>query len=74
MPAVEPSLKPNNQSKFRNKQDEIDKIGNSQSPRNSQSQGDISATLDPSSFSTNSRMKKHDYASVAAFKLVKIPE
>ena len=74
MPAAQPSPKPNDGTKSRNKRDEIDKIGDSQSPGSSQGQVDISATPDPPSSSTNSRVKRRDYASVAASKPVKIPE
>ena len=72
--AIQPSLKPNDGIKSRNKQDEIDEIGDSQSPGNSQGQLDISATPDPPSSSMNPRVKRRDYVSAAASKPVKIPE
>ena len=72
--AIQPSLKPNDGIKFRNKKDEIDEIGDSQKPGNSQGQIDISATPDPPSSSMNSRVKRRDYASASGSKPVKIPE
>lgn len=51
---VQPSLKPSNKTKSHNKQDEIDKISNSQSLKSFQGQVDISATPNPSSFNINS--------------------
>ncbi|MCJ1348444.1 hypothetical protein MMC31_006676, partial [Peltigera leucophlebia] len=74
MPAAQASPKPNDGTKSRNKRDEIDEIGDSRSPGSSQGQVDISATPDPPSSSTNSRVKRRDYASVAVSKPVKIPE
>ena len=74
MLAIKSSPKPNDGIKSRNKYDEIDEIGDSQSPENSQGQVDISATPDPPSFNMNLRVKKKDYASAAASKQVKIPE
>ncbi len=72
--AIQSSLKPNDGIKFRNKQDNIDEIGDSQSPGNSQGQVDISATPDPSSSSMNPHVKRRDYASAVRSKPVKIPE
>ena len=73
MSAAQPSPKPNDGTKSSNKRDEIDEIGDSQSPGSSQGQVDRSATPDPPSSSTNSRAKRRDYASVAASKTSKNP-
>lgn len=58
MPTAQPSPKPNGGTKSCNKQDEIDEIGDSQNPGSFQGQVDISATPDPPSSNTNSRMKR----------------
>lgn len=57
IPATHPNPKPNNGTKCHNKRDEIDEISNSQSPRSSQGQVNISSTSDLSSSSINSCMK-----------------
>lgn len=72
MPTAQPSPKPNGGTKSCNKRDEIDEISDSQNPGSFQGQVDISATPDPPSSSTNFRIKRWDYSSVAVFKPVKI--
>lgn len=72
MPAAQPSPKSNSGTKHRNKQDEIDEIGNFQSPGSSQGQVDINVIPDLSNSNTNSHAKRRDYSSVVVSKSVKI--